>query len=136
MKSNRNDPCTCGSGRKYKHCCERKQEKREKLRVSMGRAIVYLSIPIVLIALVAVVAATLRGPSVAEGEPQQIWSVAHGHWHYLLPDGSEVEMKPGMVWSKENARFEQLPPLPEAARKHDTSRMDQHLRDVEGSLGE
>ena len=24
MKPNRNDPCPCGSGKKYKHCCERK----------------------------------------------------------------------------------------------------------------
>ncbi len=24
MKPNRNDPCSCGSGKKYKHCCERK----------------------------------------------------------------------------------------------------------------
>jgi len=21
MKTGRNDPCTCGSGKKYKHCC-------------------------------------------------------------------------------------------------------------------
>ena len=25
MKSNRNDSCPCGSGKKYKHCCERKR---------------------------------------------------------------------------------------------------------------
>ena len=24
MKTNRNDPCTCGSGKKYKNCCEQK----------------------------------------------------------------------------------------------------------------
>lgn len=26
MKPSRNDPCPCGSGKKYKHCCERKAE--------------------------------------------------------------------------------------------------------------
>jgi tetratricopeptide (TPR) repeat protein len=27
----RNDPCPCGSGKKYKHCCERKADKRPTL---------------------------------------------------------------------------------------------------------
>jgi len=25
MKTNRNDPCICGSGKKYKNCCEQKR---------------------------------------------------------------------------------------------------------------
>jgi len=25
MKTNRNAPCTCGSGKKYKNCCEQKR---------------------------------------------------------------------------------------------------------------
>ena len=25
MKTNRNEPCTCGSGKKYKNCCEQKR---------------------------------------------------------------------------------------------------------------
>ena len=25
MKTNRNDPCSCGSGKKYKNCCEQKR---------------------------------------------------------------------------------------------------------------
>ena len=25
MKTNRNDPCPCGSGEKYKNCCEQKR---------------------------------------------------------------------------------------------------------------
>lgn len=28
MKPGRNDPCPCGSGKKFKHCCERKAEAR------------------------------------------------------------------------------------------------------------
>lgn len=30
VKTGRNDPCTCGSGQKYKHCCLRLQEGRPK----------------------------------------------------------------------------------------------------------
>lgn len=29
-KLNRNDPCLCGSGKKYKKCCERKDQERRK----------------------------------------------------------------------------------------------------------
>ena len=32
MKVGRNDPCPCGSGRKYKHCCLRKDEARPGAR--------------------------------------------------------------------------------------------------------
>jgi hypothetical protein len=27
MKTNRNDPCPCGSGKKYKNCCEQKRSQ-------------------------------------------------------------------------------------------------------------
>ena len=27
MKTNRNDSCPCGSGQKYKNCCEKKDQK-------------------------------------------------------------------------------------------------------------
>jgi hypothetical protein len=26
-RTGRNDPCTCGSGKKYKHCCARKGDR-------------------------------------------------------------------------------------------------------------
>lgn len=32
MKAGRNEPCPCGSGKKYKKCCLDKDEKREKLK--------------------------------------------------------------------------------------------------------
>ncbi len=31
MKPGRNDPCNCGSGKKYKHCCEGKVESRTQM---------------------------------------------------------------------------------------------------------
>lgn len=34
----RNDPCPCGSGRKYKHCCLAKADTADQLRVRVRRA--------------------------------------------------------------------------------------------------
>ncbi len=46
MKIGRNEPCPCGSGKKYKHCCARNPqvEKRpstpeEQLRISLMEAV-------------------------------------------------------------------------------------------------
>jgi hypothetical protein len=33
-KVGRNDPCPCGSGKKYKHCCLRKDQRRRRRRVA------------------------------------------------------------------------------------------------------
>ena len=34
----RNDPCPCGSGRKFKHCCLRVQDVEDNLRVRLRSA--------------------------------------------------------------------------------------------------
>ena len=38
MKVRRNDPCPCGSGKKYKQCCMRKDQEAERVQRSMERA--------------------------------------------------------------------------------------------------
>lgn len=38
VKIGRNDPCPCGSGRKYKHCCYLEEEKNAKLMRAAARA--------------------------------------------------------------------------------------------------
>jgi tetratricopeptide (TPR) repeat protein len=37
-KIGRNDPCPCGSGKKYKHCCQDKDEAAERAAASAARA--------------------------------------------------------------------------------------------------
>ena len=37
-KMGRNDPCPCGSGKKYKHCCRDKDEAAERAAVAAARA--------------------------------------------------------------------------------------------------
>lgn len=38
-KVGRNDPCPCGSGKKYKYCCLRKDQARQRRRGSAGRSL-------------------------------------------------------------------------------------------------
>ena len=37
-KTGRNDPCPCGSGKKYKHCCLAKDQAAELATLSAMRA--------------------------------------------------------------------------------------------------
>ena len=73
-RAGRNDLCPCGSGRKFKKCCEAKQAS------SRGNKL--------LLALVA--AAVLGGAAMAALSftaapsgplPGQVWSAEHGHYH-------------------------------------------------------
>jgi len=70
-KAGRNDPCPCGSGRKYKQCCDKRQE-------SFSRFGLIAIIAIVIFAAV-VLAFRLTGDSAAG--PRQVWSAEHGHYH-------------------------------------------------------
>jgi len=125
-KVGRNDPCPCGSGRKYKQCCAAKQAQRAKLRDSVGRGFLLLLGPIGVALLIAVSVSALRGPGESE-EVRRIWSAEHNHWHLLGPDGTEVEARPGLVWSDEQKRFVDAQPITEAARKHVTAEIDHQL---------
>jgi hypothetical protein len=135
MRVGRNDPCACGSGRKYKHCCARKQLKRERLQDSLGKGLFYLLGPVVIVVVAAMAISSARTRSESD-EPPKVWSPSHNHWHYRLADGSEIEVRPGMVWSPQEKRFIQADPLTDAARKHVTSDLDQRLNDTEAGLRE
>jgi SEC-C motif-containing protein len=109
MKTGRNSPCTCGSGLKYKQCCEQKEGKTSPMLV-----IVALAIGAVIVAGAmyvtndsnqqqpasgAPVAPVNAGsspqpagapqPAGVPGSPQppgpvpagKVWNVEHGHWH-------------------------------------------------------
>ena len=77
MKTGRNDPCPCGSGKKYKHCCEAKATERT---TSLTKWIIVLLGAFVLLGAVGVIAALLSGNS-SNAPPGRVWSPEHGHWH-------------------------------------------------------
>ena len=72
-KVGRNDLCPCGSGLKFKRCCEAKQQQRRSrvmLVVVVGVALGALLIGI----------ASFTGERTAAG-PRRVWSPEHGHYH-------------------------------------------------------
>jgi len=126
MKVGRNDPCACGSGKKFKHCCERARMHQQKRRDSLARGVLLLLGPLGVAFLVVASVSALRDRS-AEGEARRVWSAAHNHWHLVAPDGTEIEARPGVVWSSEQGSFINVQPITEAARKHVTNDLDERL---------
>ena len=47
MKVNRNEPCSCGSGKKYKNCCASKTISSDKSK--LGKGLTFLIITLLLI---------------------------------------------------------------------------------------
>ncbi|MCY4121295.1 MAG: SEC-C metal-binding domain-containing protein [Acidobacteria bacterium] len=70
-KAGRNDPCPCGSGRKYKQCCALKQDSRSKFGTYA------------LIAVLVAIAGVLVYTFTADGGSgsRQVWDPVHGHYH-------------------------------------------------------
>ena len=71
----RNDACPCGSGKKYKKCCELKQQK------SRGNTVLLVVVGLLMAGAVAagINAAFSRQGHV--GRTQGVWSPEHGHYH-------------------------------------------------------
>jgi hypothetical protein len=72
-KVGRNEACPCGSGKKYKRCCEAKEARdgSRLLLIAVGSAI--------LGALILGIAQFNREESAAP--PGRVWSAEHGHYH-------------------------------------------------------
>jgi predicted nucleic acid-binding Zn ribbon protein len=75
--AHRNDACPCGSGKKYKKCCELKQYKGRNRRNMMLMIVVA-------VLMVAGIAAVITGFTSDRGDlgrPGGVWSAEHGHYH-------------------------------------------------------
>ncbi len=89
-KIGRNEPCSCGSGKKYKHCCYLNKSDKSVL----GRLWIVL--------VIALVAGTVLGgilvlrnsesttretpvPWEYDEEHDRHWHPGHGHWHHGPP---------------------------------------------------
>jgi hypothetical protein len=69
-KTGRNEPCPCGSGKKFKQCCESKASR------STGSRLLLLLIAAVVMAAI-IGGLSNRGSNEARG----VWSPEHGHYH-------------------------------------------------------
>jgi hypothetical protein len=74
-KPGRNDPCPCGSGKKYKKCHEQKQQPGWR----SSRILMLVVGGVVAAAIATAVASFNSAPSTPAGE--RIWSSEHGHYH-------------------------------------------------------
>ena len=77
-KTGRNDPCPCGSGKKYKQCCEGKAAEKTAFRTKW--AAVITGILVVLVA-AGTVASFFAGDGGSDAPAGKVWSNEHGHWH-------------------------------------------------------
>jgi hypothetical protein len=72
-KTGRNDACPCGSGRKFKKCCESKTESATRSRM------------LLIVVGIAVVGALAAGVASFRARPEsggvRVWDPAHGHYH-------------------------------------------------------
>jgi len=75
-KVGRNDPCPCGSGKKFKQCCERKEG-----RLTPAAWIAIVGIAVAALAVVVVSFTSETQITNAVCPPGQIWSMDHGHCH-------------------------------------------------------
>jgi hypothetical protein len=81
MTPSRNEPCPCGSGKKYKNCCAGKTALYKRPMWSGALLALFLLGGLLL----AGVALTRRGSGSSgppgPAPPGKVWSVEHGHWH-------------------------------------------------------
>lgn len=77
----RNEPCHCGSGKKYKNCHQQLEEQKKggkSSRIIKGLVAVGLLLTILITFLNTQKAGSEAPGSAPEGK---VWSDEHGHWH-------------------------------------------------------
>ena len=104
------------------------------LRDSLAKGMFYILGPLAAVVAIAVVISTLFGGNVGDDGLPRVWSAAHGHWHAVLPDGTETEVKPGMVWDAEHGHFHQAGTEIDSARRYVTDELEQKIDDAEAEL--
>ena len=75
MRVGRNDPCPCGSKKKYKQCCEK------KARSSRGSTALMVVVGAIVIGGLAAAFSRWNDDSVPASAPGRVWSPEHGHYH-------------------------------------------------------
>ncbi len=77
-KTDRNDPCPCGSGKKYKQCCGGKGVEKTTFWTKWIAVTVGI---LVLLVAVGTVASFFTDDQSSNAPPGRVWSSEHGHWH-------------------------------------------------------
>jgi hypothetical protein len=75
-KPERNDPCHCGSGKKYKNCCRQKDKKQVPSKMGIAGIVVAVILGLFIVGL-----ALSGGGSSQDCPPGTVWSDTHQHCH-------------------------------------------------------
>lgn len=75
-KPDRNDTCHCGSGKKYKNCCLKKDESGASSKLVLVGVILLFVFGLVMVGL-----ALSGGDNPQDCPPGTVWSDAHQHCH-------------------------------------------------------
>ena len=114
MKINRNEPCPCGSGKKYKRCCG--QEKFVKKTSWVMWAVMGLGL-LFIVAIVSLITPSFFGLIKSTSDDsslgsRRVWSKEHGHWHTISDDARQPASLPSgdpasqnKVWSVEHGHW-------------------------------
>jgi hypothetical protein len=111
MKVGRNESCPCGSGYKYKQCCESKIPRSQRSAIVGG--IVLL---VIIGSGIAIAMMSAADPNQSLLPPEKVWSEEHGHYHDVNPKGQpgssapESPPPPGKVWSTEHGHWHDAEP--------------------------
>jgi hypothetical protein len=74
-KAGRNDACPCGSGKKYKKCCELRQQR------ASGNTLLMIVVGLLIAGGVAAGITAFTSDRSHTGQTQGVWSPEHGHYH-------------------------------------------------------
>jgi len=114
-KVHRNDPCPCGSGKKYKRCCMEKTSKKEVVSYSLWAVMGLITLSIAVVFIYSLFHIE-ESDSPRTGNRSRVWSQEHGHWHNVggtrQPADSDKphprplgDAPPGKVWSQEHGHW-------------------------------
>lgn len=80
-KVGRNDPCHCGSGKKYKNCHQQQEvkEKTNNKNLIVGGLVALFVIMFAVIIFLNLQSSGSAGPG--EAPAGKVWSEEHGHFH-------------------------------------------------------
>lgn len=113
----RNDPCHCGSGKKYKNCHGKKSTAG-----ALSSQWIYLPIGVIVVTGVVIIFGRSSEIQPGTAPPGKVWSPEHEHWHDApSPAGGASaqppgQAPPGKVWSPEHRHWHDAP-LPQAEGK-------------------
>lgn len=75
VKVGRNDLCSCGSGKKFKKCCEARQGR------SRGATLMAVLVGVILVGGILAVVANFTTDVPHIPKSSGVWSPEHGHYH-------------------------------------------------------